>query len=116
MTASRIGLRTVALAYLGAVLAVPVLVVLYKTFEPGLGAVWASITTPAAVHAFYLTIVVAVIAVPLNTVLGVLTAMLLVRGRLRGKAIIEAVIDLPFAVSPVVVLACIDVIRRRSTR
>ncbi len=103
MTARRIGLRTVALGYLGAVLAVPVLVVLYKTFEPGLGAVWESVTTPAAVHAFYLTIFVAVIAVPLNTVLGVLTAMLLVRGRLRGKAALEALVDLPFAVSPVVV-------------
>lgn len=103
MTARRIGLRTVALGYLGAVLVVPVLVVLYKTFEPGLGAVWESITTPAAVHAFYLTVLVAAIAVPLNTVLGVITALLLVRGKVRGKALIEALIDLPFAVSPVVV-------------
>jgi sulfate transport system permease protein len=103
MTAERIGLRAVALGYLGAVLVVPVLVVLYKTFEPGLDAVWASITTPAAVHAFYLTVLVAAIAVPLNTVLGIMAAMLLVRGRVRGKAVIEALIDLPFAVSPVVV-------------
>ena len=103
MTAKRIGMRSVALGYLGAVLVVPVLVVLYKTFEPGLGEVWASITTPAAVHAFYLTVLVAAIAVPLNTILGILTALLLVRGRIRGKAIIEALIDLPFAVSPVVV-------------
>jgi sulfate transport system permease protein len=101
--ARRIGLRTLALGYLAAILVVPVLVVLYKTFEPGLGSVWDSITTPAAIHAFYLTVLVAAIAVPLNTVLGILTAMLLVRGRFRGKAIVEAVIDLPFAVSPVVV-------------
>jgi sulfate transport system permease protein len=103
MTARRLGLRSVALAYVGAVLVVPVLVVLYKTFEPGLGTVWASITTPAAVHAFFLTVLVAAIAVPLNTVLGILAAMLLVRGRIRGKAVIESLIDLPFAVSPVVV-------------
>ena len=103
MRGDRIALRAVALAYLGAVLVVPVAVVLVKTLEPGLGAVWASVTTPAAVHAFSLTVLVAVIAVPLNTVLGVLTALLLVRGRVRGKAIVEAVIDLPFAVSPVVV-------------
>ncbi|HEX5857044.1 MAG TPA: sulfate ABC transporter permease subunit CysW [Microbacterium sp.] len=103
MTASRLGLRTVALGYLGAVLVVPVAVVLYKTFEPGLAAVWASITTPAAIHAFYLTVLVAAIAVPLNTVLGIMAALLLVRGRIRGKAVIEGLIDLPFAVSPVVV-------------
>jgi sulfate transport system permease protein len=101
--ASRLGLRTVALAYLGAVLVVPVLIVVFKTFEPGIGTVWASITTPAAVHAFYLTVLVALIAVPLNTVLGIITALLLVRTRIRGKAIVEAIIDLPFAVSPVVV-------------
>jgi sulfate transport system permease protein len=101
--ASRISLRLVALGYLAAILVVPVGVVLFRTFEPGLGAVIDSITTPAAVHAFYLTVLVAVIAVPLNTVLGVLTAMILVRGRVRGKAVIEALIDLPFAVSPVVV-------------
>ena len=48
--ARRLGLRTVALAYLGAVLVVPVALVVYKTFEPGLGAVWESITAPAAQH------------------------------------------------------------------
>jgi sulfate/thiosulfate transport system permease protein len=103
MTLRRMSLRAVALGYLGAVLVVPVSIVLVKTFEPGLAAVWASVTTPAAVHAFYLTVLVAAIAVPLNTVLGIITALVLVRGRVRGKAIIEALIDLPFAVSPVVV-------------
>ena len=101
--ARRLTLRTIALGYLGAVLVVPVAVVLFRTFEPGLGAVWASVTTPAAIHAFYLTVLVALIAVPLNTVLGILCAMLLVRGRFRGKALLEGLIDLPFAVSPVVV-------------
>jgi sulfate transport system permease protein len=101
--ASRLSLRLVALAYLGAILVVPVGVVLFKTFEPGLGSVVDSITTPAAIHAFYLTVLVTLIAVPLNTVLGVLTALVLVRSRVRGKAILEALIDLPFAVSPVVV-------------
>jgi sulfate/thiosulfate transport system permease protein len=101
--ASRLTLRFLGLAYLAALLAVPVGVVLFKTFEPGLGAVWESVTTPAAVHAFYLTILVTAIAVPLNTVLGILTALVLVRSRVRGKALLSAIIDLPFAVSPVVV-------------
>jgi sulfate transport system permease protein len=100
---ARIGLRVLALAYLAALLLVPVAVVFYRTFEHGLGAVWSSVTTPAAVHAFWLTVEIALIAVPLNTVLGVVTALALVRGRFRGKAVLQAVIDLPFAISPVVI-------------
>jgi sulfate transport system permease protein len=61
------------------------------------------VTTPAAIHAFWLTLEIAAIAVPLNTFLGIVTALALVRGRFRGKAMLQAVIDLPFAVSPVVV-------------
>jgi sulfate/thiosulfate transport system permease protein len=100
---ARIGLRLLALAYLAGLLLVPVGVVFYRTFEHGLGFVWDSVTTPAAIHAFWLTVEIALIAVPLNTVLGVVTALALVRGRFRGKAVLQAVIDLPFAVSPVVI-------------
>src|SRR5919199_1584413 len=100
---ARIGLRVLALAYVGALLLVPVAVVFYRTFEHGLGFLLDSITTPAAIHAFWLTVEIALIAVPLNTVLGVVTALALVRGRFRGKAVLQAVIDLPFAVSPVVI-------------
>jgi sulfate/thiosulfate transport system permease protein len=99
----RLGLRFVALGYLALLLIIPVGLVLYRTFEPGVGAVWDSITTPAAISAFWLTIQIAAISVLLNTVLGVLTALLLVRGRFRGKAVIEALLDLPFAISPIVV-------------
>jgi sulfate/thiosulfate transport system permease protein len=100
---SRIGLRTLALGYLAALLFVPVGVVLWRTFEPGLDQVWASITTPAAIHAFWLTISVTAIAVPLNTVLGILAALVLVRSRFPGRRLMDAVIDLPFAISPIVV-------------
>src|SRR3954454_6430379 len=95
--------RFLALGYLAAILVVPVGVVLWKTFEPGIGAVWDSITTPAAIHAFWLTVEGTAIAVPLNAAFGILTALVLVRGRVRGRRILEALIDLPFAVSPVVV-------------
>ena len=67
---SRIGLRVAALAYLAALLFVPVGLIFYRTFEHGIGAVWDSITTPAAISAFWLTIEVTLIAVPLNTVLA----------------------------------------------
>jgi sulfate/thiosulfate transport system permease protein len=100
---SGIGLRVLALGYLAALLLVPVGLIFYRTFEPGLGAVWDSVTTPAAISAFWLTIEIAAIAVPLNTVFGIVTALVLARGQFRGKWLLDAVIDLPFAVSPVVV-------------
>jgi sulfate/thiosulfate transport system permease protein len=65
--------------------------------------VWSAITTPSAQHAFWLSLEIAAIAVPLNTVFGIGMALLLERGRFRGKAILGMLIDLPFAISPVVV-------------
>jgi sulfate transport system permease protein len=106
MTASPVGrlsIRVFALGYLALLLLVPIGVVLYRTFEPGLSEVWASITTPAAVSAFWLTIEIAAIAVPLNTIFGIVAALVLVRSRIRGKRVLEALIDLPFAISPVVI-------------
>jgi sulfate transport system permease protein len=103
---TRLGLRAVALGYLALLLALPVGYVLYKTLEPGIGSVTDSVTTPAAVSAFWLTLTITAIAVPLNTVLGVLAALSLVRGKLgrsRLKPLFEALLDLPFAISPVVV-------------
>jgi sulfate transport system permease protein len=100
---STISLRLVALVYLGALLAIPVGWVVIKTFEPGLSAVWASITTPAAIHAFWLTVQVTAIAVPLNAVFGILLALALVRGHFPGRRVMATLIDLPFAISPVVV-------------
>jgi sulfate transport system permease protein len=100
---SRIALRIAALGYLGALLLAPVGLVFYRTFEHGVGAVWDSITTPAAISAFWLTIEVAAIAVPLNTAFGIVAALTLARGKFRGKWLLDALIDLPFAVSPVVI-------------
>jgi sulfate transport system permease protein len=99
----RLSLRTAVLAYLAVLLVLPVGLVFYRTFEHGLAPVSRSITTPAAVHAFWLTIEIALIAVPLNTIFGVIAALALVRGRFRGKAVLDAVISLPFALSPVVI-------------
>jgi sulfate transport system permease protein len=100
---SRIGLRIVALGYLALLLVIPVGVVFYRTFEHGVGAVIDSVTTPAAISAFWLTVEVAAIAVPLNVVFGIATALVLVRGRFPGKRLLDTLIDLPFAVSPVVI-------------
>ena len=99
----QLSLRVVALAYLGALLFVPVGLIFYRTFEHGFAAVWESITTPAAIHAFQLTLEVTIIAVPLNTLFGIVMAIALARGDWRGKGLVNAFIDLPFAISPVVI-------------
>ncbi|MEO5745395.1 MAG: sulfate ABC transporter permease subunit, partial [Terracoccus sp.] len=78
-------------------------VILYRTFEPGLSAFVASVSTPAAISALNLSLLIVVIVVPLNVVFGVVTALALVRGRFRGRGLLQAVVDLPFAVSPIVV-------------
>jgi sulfate transport system permease protein len=100
---ARLGLRFVALLYLAALLLIPVGVVFYRTFEHGVAAFWESITTPAAIHAFSLTLEVALISVPLNAVFGIAAALALVRGKVPGKRLLDALIDLPFAISPVVI-------------
>jgi sulfate/thiosulfate transport system permease protein len=61
------------------------------------------VTTPEALHAFWLTILIAAIAVPANTVFGVLCALAVVRRRFRGHGLVNGIVDLPLALSPVVV-------------
>jgi sulfate/thiosulfate transport system permease protein len=99
----RLGLRFAALGYLGLLLLIPVVMIFIRTFEDGIGQAWESVTTPEAMHAFYLTFVMVAIAVPLNTIFGVLAAIVLVRQRFKGRAILNTVIDIPFAISPVVI-------------
>jgi sulfate transport system permease protein len=98
-----LSLRTVVLLYLTLLLLLPLAVVFGRTFEHGFGVAWGWMTTPAAVSAFWLTVLVAIIAVPLNTIFGVGCALVLVRGKSRGRAVLDALIDLPFVVSPVIV-------------
>jgi sulfate transport system permease protein len=101
--AAKYGLRGVALGYLFALLIIPVTLIFFKAFEDGIAHAWQSVTTPEAQHAFYLTIVLVLVAVPLNTIFGIACALVLVRHNFRGKAILNGIIDLPFAVSPVVI-------------
>ncbi|MBM3676952.1 MAG: sulfate ABC transporter permease subunit CysW [Actinobacteria bacterium] len=99
----RLGLRSIALLYLAAILVGPLAIVFYRTFENGVGDAWSALSSPDALHAFTLTLIIAAIAVPLNTVFGILCALAIVRRRFRGKGILNAFIDLPLALSPVVV-------------
>jgi sulfate/thiosulfate transport system permease protein len=103
MTAGRLSLRVVALGYLALLLVVPIGMVFYRALENGIGPAWDAVTTPPAQHAFYLTCMIALIAVPLNAIFGVACAWLLARYEFRGKRLLDTIIDLPFAISPVVV-------------
>jgi sulfate transport system permease protein len=100
---SRYALRFAALGYLAALLVVPVGLVVYRAFEDGVDDFIAAITTPEALHALGLTIIITLIAVPLNTVFGVMCALAIVRRRFRGHGIVNSAVDLPLALSPVVV-------------
>ena len=60
-------------------------------------------TTPEALHALWLTVLIAAIAVPLNTAFGILCALVIVRHRFRGVGVVNALVDLPLALSPIVV-------------
>jgi sulfate transport system permease protein len=100
---ARYGLRFAALGYLTLLLVLPVGLVFFRTFQHGLEPVWNAMTDPDFLHALWLTLLIALIAVPLNTIFGVACALVLVRQRFRGKAVLNAFVDLPFALSPVVV-------------
>ena len=99
----RLALRSVALLYLLVLLLAPLGMVFYRTFQNGLHPVWQALSDPFTVHAFEMTLIAAAIAVPLNTVFGILCALAIVRRRFRGKGLLNAFIDLPLAVSPVVI-------------
>jgi sulfate transport system permease protein len=100
---ARYGLRLVAFGYVGLLLLAPVGVVFFRTFEHGLEPVRHVLSTPDFQHALKLTLEIALIAVPLNTVFGVICALAIVRHRLPGVGLVNAIVDLPLALSPVVV-------------
>lgn len=100
---SRYFLRFAALGYLAVLLVVPVGLVVFRAFEDGIAEFVAAITTPEALHALWLTILIALIAVPLNTVFGIMCALAIVRRKFRGHGLVNSIVDLPLALSPVVV-------------
>lgn len=100
---TRLILRLIASVYVFGLLLVPLGAILWRALGPGIGEFWASITTPAAQSALQLSLLVVAIVVPLNVIFGVPTAIVLARRKFRGKNVLQAIIDLPFAVSPVVI-------------
>ncbi|MBO0730963.1 MAG: sulfate ABC transporter permease subunit [Acidimicrobiaceae bacterium] len=98
-----LGLRAIALLYVGILVVLPLAIVTYRTFRPGLHPLGAVFTDPNTIHAIELSIEIAIWAVVLNTVFGVGMALLLTRYRFPGKALLGAFVDLTVSISPIVV-------------
>ena len=96
-------LRFTALGYLLLVLLGPLAMVFVRAFDDGLDALWKTLSDPNTLHALWLTLLIAAIAVPLNTIFGVVCALAIVRRRFPGAGLVNAIVDLPLAISPVVV-------------
>ena len=99
----RLPLRFGVLGYLALLVVLPVGTVFYRAFQHGLGAAWDAFTTPDALHALWLTLLVGAIAVLLNTVFGVGVSLILARHRFPGAWLLDALVDIPLALSPVVI-------------
>jgi sulfate transport system permease protein len=99
---ARVVLTVIALIFLALFLFLPVLAVFAEAFRGGAAAYWAAITTSDTLSALRLTLLVVVVAVPLNVVFGLAAAWAIARFDFRGKSVLVTLIDLPFAVSPVI--------------
>ncbi len=95
-------LISIMLVYLSIFLLVPLIFIFVKAFEQGASVYLAAITESDALAAIRLTLLVAVIAVPMNTVFGIAAAWLITKFQFKGKQLLLSLIELPFAVSPVI--------------
>jgi len=93
---------TLAVTYLSLLVLLPVAALITNAFSHGLSTFWAAVTQPEAVAALELTLAAAAIVAIVNSVAGLAVAFVLVRDDFRGKSIVSAVIDLPFALPTIV--------------
>jgi sulfate/thiosulfate transport system permease protein len=98
----KLGLIGLTTAFLTLFLFVPLLAIFMEALRKGVGAYWSSLTDPAALSAIRLTLLTVAIAVPLNLVFGMAASWAIAKFEFWGKSVLVTLIDLPFAVSPVV--------------
>jgi len=98
----RAALIVLALGFAALFLLLPLVAVFVEAFSAGLGVYWKAISEPVALQAIKLTLIVASISVPANAVFGVAAAWAIARFEFPGKNLLVTLIDLPFAVSPVI--------------
>lgn len=91
-----------ALAFLALFLLVPLVLVFAKAFEEGTAVYWAAVSEPVALSAVRLTLSAAAVAVPANLLFGLAAAWAIAKFRFSGKNLLITLIDVPFAVSPVI--------------
>ena len=96
------GLIAIALIYLALIILVPTVTVFYEAFHKGLEPFLTSLKSPDFISAVQLTLLIALITVPLNTVFGLCAAWVLARNQFPGRALFMSIVDLPFSISPVV--------------
>lgn len=92
-----------AVSYVGILIFVPILALVVGALQEGIGALISSLNQPDVLQAFRLTLSISIIVVIIHVIFGTLTAWVLVRHRFPGRNLINGLIDLPFAISPVVV-------------
>lgn len=98
----RLSLITIAIGFMFLFLCLPLGLVLYEAFSKGLGEYWSALTQPDTLSAIGLTLLTALVTVPLNTIFGITAAWAITRFEFRGKSLLTTLIDLPFSVSPVI--------------
>src|SRR5215211_3313451 len=104
----RAGLAIACIAYVAVLLLLPLIGIVITALDPGFSLVTDTFSHPEVLHAFWLTFVITVVTVVVTTFFGLCVAWVLVRQRFRGRALMNALVDLPFALSPVTVgLACV---------
>ena len=91
-----------ALSFIFLFLCLPLGLVIFQAFSKGFGAFWSALSQPDTLAAIKLTMLTALVTVPLNTVFGIAAAWAITRFEFKGKSFLTTLIDLPFSVSPVI--------------
>lgn len=92
----------IAVFYLSLILFIPAVNVFAQAFKSGFAPFFTNLTQPVFLHAIQLTVIIALIVVPVNTVFGLCAAWVIARNQFRGRTLLISILDIPFAVSPVV--------------
>ncbi|MBT2697503.1 sulfate ABC transporter permease subunit CysW [Bacillus sp. ISL-40] len=95
-------LITLALAFLGLFLVLPLVAIFIKAFDKGIAVFLEAVSNPDALSAIKLTLIITLITVPLNAIFGVAAAWVVTKFNFKGKSLLITIIDLPFAISPVI--------------
>jgi sulfate transport system permease protein len=96
-------LITIVVTYVGFLILAPIGALAIGAFQEGLGAVVAALSQPDVIHAFGVTLMISMIVVVVQMIFGTIVAWVMVRDRFPGRKLINGLIDMPFALSPVVV-------------